>query len=195
MLLSGADSGVPEGDCVLELLLLTVPWSSVSRSPLLMTCRQQHGHHHTVSLKGVVCGMNASYPWQHPNLLRCVSFKPTVDTNKPDTWCTAQPRCFGPQAVTAAADPERRGPCRGCETSTHTDETHIVSYSNPCELGCQRAGEFWRERVCKQFGRCRAAISRPSSTNASDEQYLSVQRPCAWRSLSVPPATHALLLG
>jgi hypothetical protein len=43
MLLSGADRGVPEGDCVLELLLLAVPWSSVSRSPLLMTCIHRQG--------------------------------------------------------------------------------------------------------------------------------------------------------
>lgn len=34
MLLRGADSGEPDGDCVLELLLLTVPWSTVSKSPL-----------------------------------------------------------------------------------------------------------------------------------------------------------------
>jgi hypothetical protein len=43
MLLSGADRGVPEGDCVLELLLLAVPRSSVSRSPLLMTCKHKKG--------------------------------------------------------------------------------------------------------------------------------------------------------
>lgn len=43
MLLSGADIGVPEGDCELELLLLTVPWSNVSKSPLLMTCRHNKG--------------------------------------------------------------------------------------------------------------------------------------------------------
>jgi hypothetical protein len=66
MLLSGADRGVPEGDCVLELLLLAVPWSSVFRSPLLMTCTHRKGT--TVQwarrgLQGLRAGQPSAAPW------------------------------------------------------------------------------------------------------------------------------------